>query len=81
MPGAPIVQAAGVNDGLLDLFFLDFHLSCGVIIAWLMRSKNQNAYPSQVRKPEIPGFERCRPALRQICRQRPSSSILVTPWR
>jgi hypothetical protein len=29
---------------LIACFFLDFHLSCGVIIAWLMRSKNQNAF-------------------------------------
>jgi hypothetical protein len=31
---------------LIACLFLDFRLSRGVIIAWLMRSKNQNAYPS-----------------------------------
>jgi hypothetical protein len=30
---------------LIACFFLDFRLSRGVIIALLMRSKNQNAYP------------------------------------
>jgi hypothetical protein len=40
-----------VNDGLVDgLVFLDFHLSRGVIIALLMRSKNQNAYPLLLRQ-------------------------------
>jgi hypothetical protein len=30
---------------LIACFFLNFRLSRGVIIALLMRSKNQNAYP------------------------------------